>query len=133
MAGGTVAARVRPQRRVCAARAAGGWGQRRAARRAADLSEEAVGPRSVAAGEVHCHALALWVAYVHTVCPAGHLALPATHDLVPTLTVRKGSARPHPEHLLAQRVAARQRLRARAESKRSLEYVVWRVEAESAM
>ena len=81
---------------------------------------------ALVAGEEHAHALALVAA------SAGprHLALLAVHELV---AVQNDLARPRVEHLLAQRVAARQRLRARAESKRSLEYVVWRVEAESAM
>ena len=106
-AGGTGAARVATASRARGAGGAGGWVQRRAARKAADLSGEAVGPRSLAAGEVHCHALAIRMA---ASTRPRHLALPATHDLVLTLTVRKGLARPHPEHLLAQRVAARQRL-----------------------
>ena len=94
-----------------------------------DLGEEAVDAALVAVVE-HIHALVL----VLTTAGPCHLALQAVHDLA---AAGKSFVRPRVKHLLAQRVAARQRLRARAESKRSLEYVVWRVEArveaESAM
>ena len=87
------------------------WGGRRGAGsvgggEAADRGEEAVDVALVA-GEEHAHAL--------TTSPCWprphHLALLAVHDLV---AAKHGHALPRVEHLLAHRVAARQRLRARA-------------------
>ena len=69
----------------------------------ADLVEVAA-DRALVAGEAHRHALAL-------VALSGgprHLALLTVHEL---LAARKGLARPRVEHLLAHRVATRQRRR----------------------
>ena len=70
---------------------------------AADRGDEAVDVGLVA-GEEHVHAL---VPVITTAGPH-HLALLAVHELV---AVGKGMVRPRVEHLVANLVAARQRLR----------------------
>ena len=81
-------------------------GQRGGGAEAADRVEEATDDARVA-GEDHLHTLAL---VLLAIAGPRHLALLSPHDLV---AVWIGLARPHEEHLLAHRVAARQRLRAR--------------------
>ena len=88
---------------------AGGGGGSRGGAGAADLGEEEVDDALVA-GEENVHALALVA--LASARPL-HLALLAVHDLV---AIIPGMARPRVEHLLAHCVAARQRLRAPAES-----------------
>eukprot|EP00964_Phaeocystis_antarctica_P083625 scaffold52613_cov55-Phaeocystis_antarctica.AAC.2 len=108
----------RGQRRVCGAQAGGGSG---GGAEAADLGEDAGDPALVA-GEAHAHALVpiLAIAGPH------HLTLLAVHDLV---AVRNGLARLRVEHLLAHRVAARQRRRRIAAHLRTQPPTVWSKEA----
>ena len=93
----------RGQRRVCGAQAGGGSG---GGAEAADLGEPAF-DAALVAGEEHRDVRVQFVASGRP----HHLALPAVHELV---AVGKGLAPPREEHLLAHRVPARQRLRARA-------------------
>ena len=93
---------------ACVGRRCGGGGSGSGAE-AADRGEEAVDTAGFVAGEEHLHVRVPFLA----ISGPRHLALPAVHELV---AAGKGLARPRVEHLLAHRIAARQRLRPRAES-----------------